>query len=145
MLKDRLEEEKKSRRKLVSEVGGCRFCGQTEAVEVPPEWTEDEVDELVTERCECWEAESYARRKRRKEQAHERIDLLFGEGENKESEPIQGKALELLHDAVEKAGDEDIVSATIDTGNGIKAAIKLTDKGTIKVTRTQTKKNSYEV
>lgn len=144
MLADMLEKERKTGRALVPETGGCRFCGQTKAVEVPAEWTAEEADELVTECCECLDAKLYTGRKMRKERAHRRIDYLFGEAGNAEFEPIQGKAVELLHEAVEKAGDEDILSATVDAGGGIKASIKLTEKGAIKVTRTETRKNTYE-
>ena len=51
MLQDDLRKEKEAGKKLVTKSGACRFCGQMEALEVPPKWTEAEVDELATESC----------------------------------------------------------------------------------------------
>lgn len=144
MLYDDLRKEKEARKKLVTEHGVCRFCGQMEALEVPPEWTEAEVDELATETCECAGASYYSSRKSRKERAHVRIEELFGQGDTQTGAVSEG-AVELLHLAVDKAGDEQVLSVMVDAGDGIKASIKLTNKDTIKVTRTATAKRTYEV
>ncbi len=144
MLYDDLRKEKEAGKKLVTEHGVCRFCGQMEALEVPPEWTEAEVDELATETCECAGASYYSSRKSRKERAHMRIEELFGQGDTQTGAVSEG-AVELLHLAVDKAGGEQVLSVTVDAGDGIKASIKLTNKDAIKVTRTVTAKRTYEV
>lgn len=94
MLYDDLRKEKEAGKKLVTEHGACRFCGQMEALEVPPEWTEKEVDELATETCECAAASYYSSRKSRKERAHMRIEELFGQGDTQTGAVSEG-AVEL--------------------------------------------------
>lgn len=144
MLYDDLRKEKESGKELATKTGACRFCGQIGTLEVPPEWTEAEVDELVTETCECAEASYYSSRKSRKERAHVRIEELFGQGDTQTGAVSEG-AVELLHLAVDKVGDEQVLSVTVDAGGGVKASIKLTNKDTIKATRTATAKRTYEV
>lgn len=144
MLQDDLRKEKEAGKKLVTEHGACRFCGQMEALEVPPEWTGEEVDELATETCKCGDALYYSSRKSRKERAHKRIKELFEQGDTQTGAVSEG-AIELLHLAADKAGDEQVLSVTVDAGDGVKASIKLTSKDTIKVARTVTAKRTYEV
>ncbi len=38
--------------------GKCNYCGQYQAIEVPDSYTEAEIDEEVTKRCNCPDAEA---------------------------------------------------------------------------------------
>ena len=41
--------------------GKCRYCEQFMAIEVPDGWKQDEIDEAVTEQCNCPEAKAIQR------------------------------------------------------------------------------------
>lgn len=142
MLKDMVLDEEKCGEPMEVRTGACKFCGQTAIKRALMKWTDEEVDELVTETCECTEAEFYTARKRRKERAHNRIIFLFGEGNKFETVPE--RAEQLMHEIVEVIGDLEIQGATIKIGNGTKAEISMTTKDKIKVTRTKTEKSAYE-
>lgn len=127
---------------IVSLKGACECCGQIKIVEAPVNWNDDQVNGLVTEMCDCIEADHRTRLKRQKERAHAKIEELFN-GNDKENECINNAALQLIHNAVEPIVDDDIASATIDIG-GIKAKLSMTAKGNVKITRTDTKTKNYE-
>ena len=138
MLMDRY----KTKDELVTETGACRYCGQLAQVEVPATWDEDKINELVTEKCECCDAVEYAKMKNRKANAHEKIVLLFG---GKSAMPVDDKAEELLHLAVEAAVEWDIEKISVDIKDGTKGKISRTAKGSIKIERSESKKNAYEL
>lgn len=41
--------------------GQCRYCKQFMAIEVPDIWEQDEIDEAVTDQCDCPEAKAKQR------------------------------------------------------------------------------------
>lgn len=137
-----VKDEVKKHDDVVIMTGACRFCGQIAQVDAPPIWPEDMVNELATELCECNKATTYANMKKRREKAHEKIVLLFGE---KASSPVNDNAEKLLHMAVDTAIDYDIESMTIDIGDGTKGKISCTTKGSIKIERRESSKNAYEL
>lgn len=143
MIKDILEKTKKEMTEvLISDRGGCKFCGQIAALEVPTDWTEEMCNELATELCECVEAQSYSRKKKQKEKAAEAIEEQFGEkAESKVEEKVAG----LLIDIADAVIEEKINSGSLDIGNGMKAKIAITAKGLVKVERTVTEKGAKEV
>lgn len=143
MIKDILEKTKKEMPEvLISDRGGCKFCGQITALEVPTDWTEEMCNELETELCECVEAQRYSRKKKKKEKASEAIEEQFGEkAENKVEEKVVG----LLIDIADAVIEGKINSGVLDIGNGIKSKIATTAKGFVKVERTVTKKGAKEV
>lgn len=49
MLIDIVEKKKAEGELTESRCGACRFCGQISIVEVPVDWEDDKVDDLVTE------------------------------------------------------------------------------------------------
>lgn len=53
-------------------------------------------------------------------------------------------AVELLKNAVELIGEDQIDSLTLDAGNGLKGKISMTSKGNIKVEKTETRKETQE-
>lgn len=81
MLKKLVKENKD---RAVEKNGACRFCGQIKLVEALEEFNEDELNELATEQCNCYEAQNYISRLYRKEKADFRIEELFGSGNKPE-------------------------------------------------------------
>lgn len=43
--------------------GSCKFCKQVAARKALKEWSQEEIDELATETCECIDARIYAHKK----------------------------------------------------------------------------------
>lgn len=137
-----LKDEVKGYKDLETVTGSCRFCGQLMQVEAPPGCGEDVIEELVAESCGCTEAVSYAAQKQRKERAHEKIVLLFGE---QAEYPVDDKAEELLHIAVDAALAWDIEKLTVDIGDGTKGKISRSAKGNIKIERSESRKRAVEL
>lgn len=106
------------------------------------EWQQEEINELVTESCECLEARIYTAEKGQKERAHNRIEMLFGEGNNIVA--VENVVLELLHNVIDPICEGHIAAVTVDIGNGVKAKININAKGNIKVGRTKTDTSTYE-
>lgn len=61
-----------------SQTGYCRFCGQAGMVHTLTGWSQEDVDEAVTCKCECDAAKKYAESKERVQKAKSRITELFG-------------------------------------------------------------------
>lgn len=47
-----------------TQTGYCRFCGQAGIIHALEEWSQAEVDEAATCKCECDEAKKYAEKQR---------------------------------------------------------------------------------
>lgn len=127
---------------VVTATGACKFCGQAAARKALEEWGQEEIDELVTETCECFDAGIYSLKKGREERANVRIELLFGEGN--QSVVVPDAAVSLLHGAVHPICEGLIKSITVDIGDGVKGKINITSKGSIKVERTKKDTSAYE-
>lgn len=122
--------------------GGCVFCGQMRAMEVPEDWEQDLINELATEKCKCLEATIWANKKYKKECAHERIDELFGV---KSAEPVDECAEELIHKAADCVVEWNIEKISIDIKDGTKGKISRNAKGFIKIERSESSKNGCEI
>lgn len=127
---------------VITSTGTCKFCKQIATRKALKEWSQEEIDELATETCECIDARIYAHKKSQKERAHSRIDLLFG-AENK-AVTVPDAAVDLLHKAVYPICEGFITAITVDIGNGVKGKINITSKGIVKVARTKTDTSTYE-
>ena len=44
--------------------GACKFCGQAAVRKALKEWSQEEINELATETCDCANARIYAAKKR---------------------------------------------------------------------------------
>lgn len=53
-----------------TQTGYCRFCGQAGIIHALEEWSQAEVDEAATCKCECDEAKKYAESKERVQKAN---------------------------------------------------------------------------
>lgn len=122
--------------------GSCRYCGQQKLIEVPNGYTQEEVDEDVTNECRCDEAKAY----RAKKENEERLEA--------QKLSAKGTTFELFHNdfpEVEQLLNETILllikrkvkKLTINTGTKVTATIGIS-KGVIKVERIETSKYSRE-
>jgi hypothetical protein len=111
----------------------CPHCGQYVMVELEVDETEEQAAERV---CNCEGAQRARKIAQSMEQANDNIDLEF----YKTSEA----AAEILKAAVRPVGLGKVASVTVDTGNGVKGIIKATNKGTIRVSKVETKKVEHD-
>ena len=73
-----------------SQTGYCRFCGQAGMVHTLTGWSQEDVDEAVTCKCECDAAKKYAESKERVQKAKSRITELFWKYRRKTHRPGRG-------------------------------------------------------
>ena len=109
----------------------CRFCGQVVQME-DVDLTEEQAQEEATMRCKCIDAIRYRKEKNRRKKALENVKTLFGS----EREAV----LNLLNNAVESIGDDEMERITVNLYGGVKCTISQNSKGEINVERTVTKK-----
>lgn len=124
-----------------TQTGYCRFCGQAGIIHAREEWSQAEVDEAATCKCECDEAKKYAESKERVQKAKNRINELFGDNAER---PIDTDVVEVMlktADAIEARHMKGII---IDVGMGVKAKVAKMAKESIKVERSETSKKTYE-
>lgn len=139
MLREEVSIIKENHGYLATKEGGCRFCGQIATLEVDPEWQQSVIDELATECCDCNDAMDYARKKAQKENARAYIREQFA----REIERKEGLE-ELLYSIADMAVEEKIKSVSIDITGRVKGRVGMTAKGTVKIERTKTDKESGE-
>lgn len=112
----------------------CPFCKQI--VMLASETDDEDAEERAKELCTCDGAKSYQKRKKRIERACGNIELEFEEHYPETSE--------LLKAAVNFIAYNKIAKITIDTGHGIKGTVGITSKGSIKVTKSISKKVEHD-
>ena len=122
--------------------GGCCFCGQIIAVEVPEDCTTERADEIATEECQCEGAKRYREKKKRKDRANKAIEEQFGDNSR---HPLKEEIKEYLKTAADMIVEYRINSVTVDIGRGIKAKIGTTSKANVKVEKIITEKTTEEV
>ena len=137
MLIDIVEKKKAEGELTESHRGACRFCGQISIVEVPRDWGDDKVDDLVTETCKCDDAKNYRHLELRKEKAMAAIEKQFGE------ENVTEEAVAFMKKSVELVAGGYCDAVTVNTGN-IKGKVSVNAKGMLKVEKTKTEKESKE-
>lgn len=142
-LREMQEEEKRELPEgLETYTGTCRFCGQMGTVNALPGWSEEQVNESVTCRCQCDKAKEYAKQKEQIQKAKARIAEAFGPaaGEKALDEAIVANLVSFVDIIAEKK----MQAVTVDMGRGLKARVSRMAKGSIKVERTETVKASFE-
>ena len=139
MLKKLVKENKD---RAVEKNGACRFCGQIKLVEALEEFNEDELNELATEQCNCYEAQNYISRLYRKEKADFRIEELFGSGNKPE---LTDARMQMLHQAAGYVVDGIAEKVTVEVTGELKMMVSETAKGNIKINRKTTVQRAAEV
>lgn len=125
----------------IAQTGYCRFCGQAGMIHAMAEWSQDEVNEAATCKCECDEAKKYAESKERVQKAKNRIKELFGSTAER---PIDQDVVAIMLLVVDAIEGKQMKGITIDVGLGVKARAAKMAKESIKVERSETSKKTYE-
>ena len=118
------------------EYGACVYCGQVFQMETSGECTEEQLNRWATEKCDCSAAKTDRRKAAKEENARNNIEKLF-----RENYP---EAADLMRMAVHPVMQQKIAAITVDTGQGIKGSVKLTNKGFIRIEKNVSKKVSLE-
>lgn len=109
--------------------GACMFCGQTYFIgDTVAGMTEEEANELATEKCSCSEAKSYVRKKERRK----KVDAYI-------KETFMATAQETIKSLVQSVEDFDIEKATIRTADGWQTTIYLDKDNYLNIKRKATK------
>lgn len=73
-------------------VGYCKFCGQSYIVYADETYTEDDLNELATEKCTCGQAANYRWKKSTQEVYMQDVEMIFSKNEEmKDLFAIAGK------------------------------------------------------
>lgn len=118
----------------------CRFCGQLIQVESDEELTKPQAEEEAVMLCQCYQAEEYRKKKRRREKALKNVSRLFGENAPQEKQAHEG-AVAILLAAVDEIYSGEVAKIALHLRGGVKASISQNAKGEINVERTETKKD----
>ena len=122
--------------------GTCKYCGQICATE---EKTQAEANTYAAENCDCLKAREERELKRRIDSAQDRLEELCGEDCEKYGfEPIDDeRTIDFIKKIINHVARSDINSAAISILGGIRIAVKKGSKGTLKVSRSESR--SYEL
>ena len=102
----------------------CRFCGQVQTFEAEEGLSEYEQTKRALSLCDCTAAQSLKRMEASRLKAQDNADELL-----KDHDDLR----EAIKCAIDHMSDSGLVSFTADSGTGYKATLKLTQKGTIKL------------
>lgn len=120
----------------ITAYGTCRYCKQRLLINIPEgEVPEDYEDDIATEECNCAEAREMADRKKSQADAYEKISKLFNNYACKD----------ILVTAVHPLICDDIESISIKVGKNMKATMKKTSKGKIRVEKIVTSGEAEEI
>ena len=103
----------------------CRFCGQIQTFEAEEGLSEYEQMRRALSLCDCTAAQSLKRMEASRLKAQDNADELL-----KDHDDLR----EAIKCAIDHMSDSGLVSFAADSGTGYKATVKLTQKGTIKLT-----------
>lgn len=81
------EEDREMPDGVESQTGYCRFCGQAGMVHTLTGWSQEDVDEAVTCKCECDAAKKYAESKERVQKSKEPHNGTFRKHRRKTHRP----------------------------------------------------------
>lgn len=138
MLQDDLKEYRQERPEgIIESAGACKFCGQIRQIEAIGDWKVDDLDEAVTELCDCYEARSYTQKKSRKEKAKKSIDAQFGD--------LDQDALKVMHKNAEMIIEREFDSVAIGFNRTTKCKMSMTSKGNLQIKRIKTLETTKEV
>lgn len=129
-----LRDELKKIGNLIETTGACRFCGQIATVEAPEGWDDEMVTYLATEACSCKEAREWTKKREQERFTANNVEDLFDDNETKE----------FIMAAVHMISDGVFNGMTVDFGDGVKASVKITNKGAIVIKKTRVTQESRE-
>ena len=116
-------------------VGTCKYCGQISVVKSDKVMTKEELNNDATWYCTCEEAVAAREKELNLRTAKDAVDYLFKDME---------KEAGFLKMACELLADGTLKSINMDTGGTVKATLRVTAKGKIKVTRKMSDKQELE-
>ena len=115
-------------------IGTCHYCGQTAVITTVGEIPQEKIDEMVTERCTCPEAQQAYRQKQRKEKIEQFIKKHFDEPQYKFiHEVIQIVEAQDVSEVTIKLADDRTVKIWLDKDYYLRMLIKHTEEDEIKV------------
>ena len=103
----------------------CKFCGQVQTFEGEEGMSKNEQMKKALMLCNCSAAQSLRRMEASRLKAQDNAEELL-----KDFDELR----EVMKYAINQMSDSGLVSFTADSGTGYKATVKLTQKGTIKLT-----------
>jgi hypothetical protein len=103
----------------------CKCCGQVQTFEGEEGMSQHEQMKKAMMLCDCSAAQALRRMEASRCKAQDNADDLL-----KDHEELR----DVIKYAVDKMSESGLVSLTADSGTGYKATVKLTQKGTIKLT-----------
>lgn len=118
--------------------GTCKYCGQVFMVdEEDPDYIKGmrSADVVASLRCTCEGAREFSYREEQKEKAYDNIDLAFDEYETMR---------DALKAAVQGMVDKKFSNITIKNADGVTGKLTVTGKGTIRVSKTVSKKVEFD-
>ena len=110
--------------------GNCKYCGNKRIVKGDPDMTQEELDYLATEECDCNKATLERKRENEAKVAEVNIENLFGESAPAAAELLKKSIYAIQHGSLKKVG--------IQIDAKVKAEIGLSAKDTVVVKRTYT-------
>lgn len=117
-------------------IGACRYCGQTRAFPDGGNWSEKELDEAATGLCKCADAQRAREAEKRQKDTVAQVREIF----RKDIE-----ILNLMEELVPPVLSGEIRKVTIESDDGVKAAMSLTRSGKVSVSRKQTSSRAVTV
>ena len=103
----------------------CKFCGQVQTFEGKEGMSNNEQMKRALELCDCSASQALRRMESSRLKAQDNADELL-----KDHDELR----EVVKFGINQMSDSGLVSLTADSGTGYKATVKLTQKGTIKLT-----------
>lgn len=119
----------------MEQFGACKYCGQMGTVQSEKKLTKEQLNEEVTWNCRCAEAKAAREKEENYRTATAAVETLFKDME---------REAEFLKQACKLLADGTLKSVTVDTGGMVKASVKTTKKGKIRITRSMSEKQEME-
>lgn len=107
MLLDEIKEAAEYGEVMKDTTGKCKYCRQFLAIRIPITWTENDCDEVATEKCNCSGSKRYVTHKKRVETLDKSLEKMFGSESRRDVEPdtvdlIRSMALAVIAGNIEK-------------------------------------------
>ena len=118
----------------IKSTGVCRYCGSLRIVNAAAEMTQTELDAIASEECDCDQAKFERDKQTKKEIAIANLNTLIGDRHPKAAEGLT-KAIPFLQDYI-------FTEVSVKLNDISKVQMKMNDKGSIVITKTDTIKDT---